>query len=788
MQKLLLLTVLFLSFHFTGCTNRSGENAQVRFIVKTYKLPYHDTVWIAGNSKNLGDWKPGSIPLEKLSDSVWGKTFSIEKGKTCEFKITGASWWEEGLDRTGNRYTNFKSLITKDTTIEINIYGWLNRYSEGKLYLNAERYANGKPESQFDDDWLYCQGDNPEWAGIDCNDSNWQRTTSTIIWDKPGDPKWNGIGWFRFHMAIDSSLWNTSLAFYMNQLGASEVYYDGKLLYTYGKIGNSPETTILRQNRVWKSLRIDPRRDQVIAIRYANYDWKRQFSFGFAPGFLINLNDLNVTFLQQQRFIRNLDAQQIFYSSIPAILAVLHLLLFAFYRKQKQNLFYSICLLGFAGINFSAIQRFIETIPNSIIFYYQLDSVFAVIAIFFSLLTTYALLYIELPSRWLAYLALSIILTIGRILYPVQYFMGIIAYAYMVIIMLDIIWSFRHGDKKRSTGSWIVNIGFFLLGVSIIWQIFIDYNFLDPFYGIDQVWEFGMLSLAIAMSIFLSYDFSMINRNLEEQLVRVTELSTKTIEQERFAAKLELERQKINLENERKTKELESARALQLSLLPKRIPQSEKFEIACFMSTATEVGGDYYDFIKSEDELTIVVGDATGRGLKAGNMVIAMKGIMQTISGTKELNETMITANQAIKKMELPMLTMSLALLRIRENQADYSSAGMPPLLIYREATGSVERCVLKAMPLGAFYNFPYEQTSMPCSPGDIFLLMSDGLPESFNEKKDMFGIDRIAELLKESAAHSAEGIIHAISEGLAAWTGNANQEDDITIVVVRIK
>lgn len=100
---------------------------------------------------------------------------------------------------------------------------------------------------------------------------------------------------------------------------------------------------------------------------------------------------------------------------------------------------------------------------------------------------------------------------------------------------------------------------------------FARYRFIDiQFFGSNQVYVFGVLGLIAAMSLYLSYNFAYVNKDLKTQLENVKSLSEKALEQERIAAGLELERRLIEAENARQSKELESARELQLSLLPKK--------------------------------------------------------------------------------------------------------------------------------------------------------------------------------------------------------------------------
>jgi serine phosphatase RsbU (regulator of sigma subunit) len=351
-----------------------------------------------------------------------------------------------------------------------------------------------------------------------------------------------------------------------------------------------------------------------------------------------------------------------------------------------------------------------------------------------------------------------------------------------------IIASIKTKDVSKK-GAWIIFSGFIVMSISIVLQIFVDFVLENGFWGINQIYVYGMIGFIISMSLYLSYNFAYINKDLEWQLDKVKVLSKKTIEQERIAASLEIERRVMEAENLRKTKELESARELQLSLLPKEVPQLKDFEISCYIKTASEVGGDYYDFHATDDNtLTVIVGDATGHGLKASNMVILAKGLFNTLVHEQNLISIMDTFNRSIKQMNLHMLTMCMSLIRVRENKIEYSSAGMPPMLIYRNNTGEIEQFLLKGMPLGAFYDFPYKSLSTDISKGDVILLMSDGLVELFNRQKDIYGLENVIKSFKDSAKSPVEETIAHICKESTLWSGDAQLKDDITILAVKKK
>jgi serine phosphatase RsbU (regulator of sigma subunit) len=302
---------------------------------------------------------------------------------------------------------------------------------------------------------------------------------------------------------------------------------------------------------------------------------------------------------------------------------------------------------------------------------------------------------------------------------------------------------------------------------------------------------------------------------LEEKLHEVEMLSEKALEQERHSAELQLQKEKesakaieaelrtqaaelqakaaelqaqaLEAENNRRAAELDSARKLQLSMLPARPPEFEGYEIATFIRTASEVGGDYYDFSKkADDELLLCIGDATGHGARAGVMVTIAKSVFVSLAGNISLARFPETLSNAIKEMKLGNLFLCLLTGHLKNGRFSFVSAGMPPVLIYRAETGSVETIGSKAMPLGAPGNFPYEENSITLAPGDTILLMSDGLIEMFNGQKEMFGMKRVHAAFAESAGQDAETIAALLAENITLWRRDQPLEDDVTLLVIR--
>jgi serine phosphatase RsbU (regulator of sigma subunit) len=326
----------------------------------------------------------------------------------------------------------------------------------------------------------------------------------------------------------------------------------------------------------------------------------------------------------------------------------------------------------------------------------------------------------------------------------------------------------------------------------------------------------GLFSLPASMSVYLARTIAFTNKKLEAQVIEIKELSEKELKAQQINADLKLEREReisakneaelrakaaelqskayeaerrmLHAENERKTKELEEARNLQLSLLPKDLPLIKGLDIAVYMETATEVGGDYYDFYENENgELTVLIGDATGHGLNAGTMVTATKSLFNSFASEPDIIETFDKISHSLKRMNFKFLSMCLMLLKFNNGKIKISSAGMPPALVYRKKLRDVEEILIKGMPLGSARSFPYELKEIDVEHGDTILLMSDGLPELFNENKEMFGYKKIREDFIEFGDQTSAEIIDSFKQRMKKWSGDFPLHDDVTMVIIKM-
>jgi serine phosphatase RsbU (regulator of sigma subunit) len=264
------------------------------------------------------------------------------------------------------------------------------------------------------------------------------------------------------------------------------------------------------------------------------------------------------------------------------------------------------------------------------------------------------------------------------------------------------------------------------------------------------------------------------------------EVETAFGELDLLSKELKIKNEELEKENQRKAIELEEARAFQLSMLPTSLPTVENLDLAVYTITATEVGGDYYDFsFKDDGSLNIALGDATGHGMRSGSMVSIMKSFFIAQSNNSSIEDFFISSNNSLKQMSLNRMMMAFGMINISDNRIKFCSAGIPPFIIYHK--NNVEELPLYGLPLGAMKNTDYQFLERKLNSGDIIFAMSDGLPELKNEKDIMFGYNRVNEELTKVASKSSGEIIEHF-KGLASYWANGKEiEDDITFVVVKV-
>lgn len=484
---------------------------------------------------------------------------------------------------------------------------------------------------------------------------------------------------------------------------------------------------------------------------------------------------------------------KLFDVGIACAVGLLHLFLFAFYPRERANLCFSLFALGLAVNLFAGVAAHNDLVlaiggnyPAIVIDAKALTLAPQVFAAYWFLAFLYTAFSPRIPKYFWFVVVVRALLVVWQAVSPGEWrdtLGDTIFGCYFIFESLRVI---VQALVKHLSGAWIVGCGVLVIAFIPAKAVLRAAGFPLSASGNVLIEQAGICGIIIAISVYLARNFAAANKHLEAQLLQVKELSRRELEHEHERARLLV----VEAENERRAKELEEARGLQLSMLPRTVPQLPNLEIAAYMKPATEVGGDYYDFHIAEDgTLTVAVGDATGHGLKAGTMVTATKSLFNNLAHETDIADIFRQSSAALKKMNLRGMFMAMTMMKIKDKRLTISCAGMPPVLIYHAATKSVEEIAIKAMPLGSPLTVRYQQRELTLAAGDVILLMSDGFPEMFNEQNEMLDYAKAKSVLEEIAhALSPQSVINRFVEVGEEWAGARAQDDDVTFVVLKVK
>jgi phosphoserine phosphatase RsbU/P len=241
-------------------------------------------------------------------------------------------------------------------------------------------------------------------------------------------------------------------------------------------------------------------------------------------------------------------------------------------------------------------------------------------------------------------------------------------------------------------------------------------------------------------------------------------------------------------------KELETARQIQLSILPTYIPKSYGLDIAARYVPMTAVAGDFYDFIfVDEKHIGILVADVSGHGMPAALIASMLKiAFAAQASLAAEPERVLAGLNQALcGKFQHHYVTASYAYFDMERRTLTYAGAGHPPLLLWGPTREGVQDVIENGLFLGKFDFATYSAVELPVLPGDRILLYTDGIPETENPAQVAFGDDRFRQVLLSDQSASADQLADKLLAEVSSWSARGAGEDlddDITMVAIHVK
>lgn len=286
-----------------------------------------------------------------------------------------------------------------------------------------------------------------------------------------------------------------------------------------------------------------------------------------------------------------------------------------------------------------------------------------------------------------------------------------------------------------------------------------------------------------------------VKAQLYEMAMRL--IADRTAELDRANAEITSLNACLHAENIRLHAELEVTRQLQQILLPKpeELQQIEGLDIAGFMEPATEVGGDYYDVIQHQGAVKIGIGDVTGHGLESGVLMLMVQTAVRTLlaDGETEPNRFLNTLNRTIYGNIQRMKTdkhMTISLLDYDRGEVRLSGQHEEAIVVRKN--GQVERIDTfnLGFPIGLEEDISafISQTSLKLASGDVLVLYTDGIPEAENGDRQLYGLERLCQVLSRCHHCCAQEIQQTVIADWRQHVGNHKVDDDITLLILKQK
>jgi sigma-B regulation protein RsbU (phosphoserine phosphatase) len=243
-------------------------------------------------------------------------------------------------------------------------------------------------------------------------------------------------------------------------------------------------------------------------------------------------------------------------------------------------------------------------------------------------------------------------------------------------------------------------------------------------------------------------------------------------------------------------KELRFAQRVQKALLPQELPKRLRgVDVAWHFDPMRELGGDLCDFLSPEpNTLVVALGDVSGKGVPAALYGAAIGEMIRGRTFRRRLEKKSSTPGEMLaginrilhdRNLEEYYCTLCYAMFEFKKQLVTFANSGLP--FPVKCTNGKAQQIEMAGVPLGSFGSSKYEDFQVPLAAGDVFVLCSDGIFESFNEGGDEFGAQRVIDIVEQNYMLPARDIVNAMFSAVETFCGDTEQSDDRTVVVLKI-
>lgn len=245
------------------------------------------------------------------------------------------------------------------------------------------------------------------------------------------------------------------------------------------------------------------------------------------------------------------------------------------------------------------------------------------------------------------------------------------------------------------------------------------------------------------------------------------------------------------IEKQRLQRELNIARQIQQSLLPRQAPVIEGFDIAGWNQPAEETGGDFFDYQPLKDgRLMLTIADVAGHGIGPALIAAQCHALQKAaFSLSPKISQGATLINRLLSE-DIPddrFVTIFFAILSPHDRELTFTSAGHGPVILFRAQSNQIQELPVQGIPIGLMPHTQYENWGrLHFNQGDMLIAFTDGFFEWENPEGDSFGVERIYEIVKRCCRFPAAEIIQHIYAELVSYAGGNPQADDLTAVIIK--
>jgi serine phosphatase RsbU (regulator of sigma subunit) len=691
--------------------------------------------------------------------------------------------------------------------------------------------------------WLYFGYDNKNIKNNTLNDTGYKVITETCLYfieDSPEDKEvneidFNGMGWYKMYFKMPLNHAGKIYSIILSQMGACEIYYDGQLLRSFGKIDANGKTLVAKKTmQEYIPYYVGDTLVHCFAIRYSFTDYQLlydKFNHTEVGPYIVFNESANGGENNMPSIIYNAAAML---AAFFIALFLIHLLIFLFYREKIFNLYYSLFLLCLS-LSFFEIYyvRFIND-PRTFLWASQFDSLFFPACCFFLVTLLNRLLNVKRTRHYIFLVILFCLQILDTIFcwgVGTMVTISIVFYTYFNTLAHSIV-----GIRRKIPSAKFLGWGILSFTIAVVSGIIIGLLMAFVFSGSGFVettlfiiliiaMMVAILSIPVSMTAYLAFDFARTNKSLSDQLKANEELNRRSLEQEKEKQEI-LENQNKVLETqvEQRTKEIGEqnkvlehqkkeitdsinyAKRIQQALLPEleRIKTALPNSFVYYVPKDI-VSGDFYffnSFSKKDDHpgrkgsseeggLFIAAADCTGHGVPGALMsMIVHEKLENAVKFHSEPGEILHSVNKQVKDALKQHQTdasrdgCDIALCKIQGTTLSYAGAYRPLYLFYKNGTFAEVKATKTAIAGLTPYEQIFVQHQFDIKELKAVYMFSDGYADQFgSQKSKKLTTKKFKELLHTIVNSPINEQNEQLETFFNNWRGNVEQIDDVLVI-----